>query len=250
MKNYYVPEVNEFYEGFEYEAKNSQIVDKYIPEGMSASEYYSTWEKKTYKNELVKMDKFLETPTVHFREVRVRYLDSKDIKELGWNLVMSQAHKDTYQYKAYFLEIFIDSGKVVIHKTGAERVTFNIKNKNKLIEVMKDLGLLKGLPCKPNNNDIHPEGYYAIYTMTNKQNTMTLLSKYSCSTYIKELEEIAIGLAKETKPVAVICENQQSHIFNCEGCHLYKHYVSDTSLYNSYRRSFDTMALNLFLSSK
>jgi hypothetical protein len=167
MKNYYVPEVNEFYEGFEYEAKNSPVVDKCIPEGMSASEYYNTWEKKTYKNEFVKMDKFLETPTVHFREVRVKYLDRKDIEELGWVRTLSQAHKDTYQckqYDDYFLVIFVDSGKVDIHKSGDGHVFYDIKNKNRLIEVMKDLGLLKGLPYK-HNNDIHPEGYYAIYTL-------------------------------------------------------------------------------------
>lgn len=78
----------------------------------------------------------------------------------------------------------------------------------------------------------------------------TLLSKYSCSTYINGLEELAMDITNETKAANLKCDNQQDTKFDCGSCFLYKNYIADTSSQGEYGRGFSMSALNLFLTSK
>ena len=75
--SYYVPSIEEFHVGFEYEFKNH--LDKFI--GATVEE---DWATPPYSS------------NIYTGDIRVKYLDRSDIEELGWK------EKTWYNYSGYF----------------------------------------------------------------------------------------------------------------------------------------------------
>lgn len=149
---YYVPNIEEFRIGFEYEV--------YIPE----KELWST--ETFYLNKShIDIIKYVNIQTENtLRRVRVKYLDKEDIKSFGFTLVKEYSDELVFQindgeYCFYELTLNIDDNKVNItqgcqSKMSAKKLPieqwnyFNIffgeiKNKSELQQVLKMVGVIQ-----------------------------------------------------------------------------------------------------------
>lgn len=84
MSKYYTPEINEFYNGFRFEADspNSWINEK-----------WDNWNKYVSRGRFVSL---LKT-----KAIRVKYLDKNDIEELGWLETKGLGNCSEYVFKDY-----------------------------------------------------------------------------------------------------------------------------------------------------
>lgn len=167
---YYTPELEEFHVGFEYEeySQGYQYDVKLLTEKpdiqlriLSEPELVTDWVKRVYKLDsfVTEIDGEIST---YIPEVRVKYLDEQDIKDLGWELQGESPSPYTGRplktFKItkeigfntgsdYFLET-TDSIKIMItifeyssYSGGKEEMSFTIKNKSELRKLMKQLGI-------------------------------------------------------------------------------------------------------------
>ena len=124
---YYVPEINEFHIGFEYEYED-------INESGSTTSWYKTVIKE---NECYIIDQHLKYSDD--LNLRVKYLSREDIESLGWkfntdlyirNNLTLQVHKDSITIKYY--DNFNNDSRTLVEQ-------INIKNKSEFITLLKQL---------------------------------------------------------------------------------------------------------------
>lgn len=170
---YYTPELEEFHVGFEYEEYNQgyQYDVKLLTENpdiqlqiLSEPELVTDWVKCVYE-----LDNFISLIdgeiSTYIPEVRVKYLDEQDIKDLGWEftstngMVMWFHGKEEwfgkeipgsplYKYWSYTLtfDSKYQSVKIECGTNNGDTDTFFegiIKNKSELRKLMTQLGILQ-----------------------------------------------------------------------------------------------------------
>lgn len=161
-KKFYVPSIEEFFVGFEYEYYYNPIRYKIIDDKIQ------TWEKKVYKGddfaglhknvgEEWKYDVFAQINGLLYLEdlVRVKYLDTSDIEELGFTVIKTKENafeaikKFNFTYEdcttegEYNIIVGGDKYCVIKLKDIGETTLFRgeIKNKNVLKQVFKMLDI-------------------------------------------------------------------------------------------------------------
>ena len=87
MNKYYIPEIEEFYVGFEYE--------RFVPKSNTTEE--ECWNKLSMSVNYLSLND-IDYEIIE-KEIRVKYLDQEDIENLGWTI--DEVHKDKEQ-KLYF----------------------------------------------------------------------------------------------------------------------------------------------------
>lgn len=129
-KKYYVPEIEEFCVGFEFEMKNS-----------SHPEYFD-WElckaREDFSNELNK-DYLFEYLSGDLKEgyIRVKYLDEQDILDLGFEYTNNDRDlvKDGVRIRTYIGHRFkVPNITVHIKKSSHEHIVFSGETKNKEVK--------------------------------------------------------------------------------------------------------------------
>lgn len=141
MEKYYTPDLEEFHLGFRYESGNKAIKG-------TSTEWYKDEIEETYELESVG----------DYQEVRVKYLDRKDIEELGWKYdgeifngnMLEFYHPnegdDDYSRKLQFpkdIDRLIEEGIAI----GSGYFDFcgdnyRLKNYNELKTLMKQIGII------------------------------------------------------------------------------------------------------------
>jgi hypothetical protein len=146
MEKYYTPELEEFHNGFEYEAHEESVHSK-------------KWFKKTYYGDSFLMN--FKHDSIEFIQefkkdlLRVKYLDSEDISSLGWKhglmgigdgheIDASVFHAEHYEYiMTYADRHFIQIEQKTIG-TDKKMYVFAgyIKNKSELKKLMQMIGII------------------------------------------------------------------------------------------------------------
>lgn len=138
MEKYYTPEIEEFHIGFEYESARLSNKDP--------------WRKKVAT--ITDIDE-AEACLTHFPEekiIRVKYLDRDDIESLGWKEVLGGlspiatseegvTSRRLYEKQGYFLTKWDNSLFVQIIKAEEYLFQGNVKNKSKLKDILKMVGI-------------------------------------------------------------------------------------------------------------
>jgi len=123
-KKCYVPEIEEFCVGFEYEYKQSKDID--------------LWAKMSFSFDVLRFD--LESPLKN--EVRVKYLDEQDIIDLEFKYTNNDRDlvKDDFRIRTYIGDSFKVPNIKVYFK---ENIVFSgeIKNKTELIKLLKQISI-------------------------------------------------------------------------------------------------------------
>lgn len=145
---FYTPELEEFHVGFRYEGRYAKYANINFDEGKCTVGEWSEWTPTQYGN----LDWNLYT------ERRVKYLDKKDIEELGWeyyrnifNDTMEEYCHPNEDYKngrtlrfpkdiKIFIEKGIDIGIGYMEFYGE---SYKIKNYNELKTLMKQIEIIK-----------------------------------------------------------------------------------------------------------
>jgi hypothetical protein len=144
---YYVPKLEEFYPGFEYE----RFHDHQYHDGTA-----NTWQKKIYngldfveynhKKQQFKLSVYEDLVTSDC--VRVKFLDQEDIKELGWEYSHDQIfYKDYGKHEKWFYELIFDEERfgiiIVLNNPTTWWHIFQGKlyNKSELKWLMKKIGI-------------------------------------------------------------------------------------------------------------
>jgi len=122
MSEYYTPKIEEFHVGFEYE------------------EFYNDdWHKKQYQQ-----DNFLnhdfECVFEKYYKTRVKYLDKKDIEDLGFKQVGNSYSKPLFNKNN--LNLILDEDKREINFNNINNINFKIKNKSELKNIFEMLGIV------------------------------------------------------------------------------------------------------------
>ena len=137
MKKYYIPKIEEFYVGFEYERMNG---DRWEQDMLGIDDMRSN--RNCYENEI-------EEIFIGLRDVRVKYLDQEDIESLGfickepyrWQFNKGQyrLYTEPYTSKESFR---IDRGITIKDWVDGCSIFIGvIKNKSELIKILKQLGI-------------------------------------------------------------------------------------------------------------
>ena len=133
MDKYYIPKIEEFYQGFEYErwSSSAYTTEKYIKEVFEFVNKDYVWD-----DDITNM---LACAYNGGDSIRVKYLDKEDIESLGFkqktdlyikdNLTL-QVHKDSITIKYY--DNFNNDWR-----TKVEQII--IKNKSELVKLLKQL---------------------------------------------------------------------------------------------------------------
>lgn len=129
---YYTPELEEFHVGFEYEILEDW--DTY-PE--------RTWWPQVYGVDGTNPESigFVDNSTLV--DIKVKYLDEQDIKELGW--VQDENYPTQYSLKETdFVWTLVEFDDFINIETSSRHVNFNvtIKNKSELKKLMSQLGIV------------------------------------------------------------------------------------------------------------
>lgn len=169
--NYYTPELEEFHIGFEYEAyeEGYEYKVKLVKEQpeielqvLSEPVQVVGWVKHTYQ-----LDDFITLIdgeiSTYVPEVRVKYLDEQDIKDLGWKIVGDSPSpftgkslmtykivnevgfntgKDCYLVTTDTNQIEISIFEYSSYGGSESKLLFDIKNKSELKRLMKQLGII------------------------------------------------------------------------------------------------------------
>tara|TARA_B000000475_G_C15935671_1_gene422640 strand:+ start:154 stop:525 length:372 start_codon:yes stop_codon:yes gene_type:complete len=122
MSEYYTPKIEEFHVGFEYEEFCND-----------------DWYKKQYKQ-----DNFLnhdfECVFEKCYKTRVKYLDKKDIEDLGFKQVGYSFSRPLFVKNG--LNLILDDIKREISFNNIKNVNFKIKNKSELKKIVEMLGIV------------------------------------------------------------------------------------------------------------
>ena len=148
-KKFYVPNISEFYIGFEYE--------------------WSEFGRKIWIDEIADQDDVLlayssyeETPDEYINEYRVKYLDREDIESFGFKCNTFSESKFMYgkfadefsikiKHNDFFIKYFYDDNHLIIavHNnemmdSGEESILFNgvVKNKSELKVILKQVRII------------------------------------------------------------------------------------------------------------
>lgn len=118
-QQYYVPDITEFHIGFEYEI----LID-------------GVWLKTfiTIETSLLQVKEQIKS-----KIIRVKYLDKKDICQLGWK----ETSKDCFQLKAKDYSLFLGKKHTCIMRFDDILFTGAIKNKLELKKIMQMLRISK-----------------------------------------------------------------------------------------------------------
>jgi hypothetical protein len=149
QNKFYIPDISEFYVGFEYEFQEQFMVD-------DRSETDWRKEKIEFSGYIQYIDEYLEED-----RIRVKYLDKEDIESLGFKSIdpnpLNLFNLNKYNYNITTYKI-VTSGRIgengfpeeeikeegfVIYKSYLGSVLFkgNIKNKSELIKILKMIGV-------------------------------------------------------------------------------------------------------------
>lgn len=132
-KLYYVPSLEEFHVGFQYERMNG---DKWESAVIDVNDLYSALDSG--ENEIEEIGK-------HLRDVRVKYLDKELILELGWKLSWEERYKFVFKYNDWLLIYEKNNRRIIITLEDnllGERFNGKLKNKNELKILMEWLEIL------------------------------------------------------------------------------------------------------------
>jgi hypothetical protein len=122
---YYIPDISEFYVGFECEVYN-----KY------SEEWYIFLFNQVFEDTSVAYN-FTEG------KYRVKYLDKSDIESLGFKQISTKDGFDTYLYEETTLGIYQkNSNTYYIENPGGVIFLGVIKNKSELIKLLKQLNIV------------------------------------------------------------------------------------------------------------
>lgn len=134
MSEYYIPEIEEFHVGFEFEMNDT----------------WGRWKKLTLteemlKNPLVSVGSGNER-VPYYRNTRVKYLDREDIESLGWNYkhVYSPQLEFMSENRDYEISYDVEINHLRVEVDEEDDVTlFNgtIKNKSELVTLLKQLDI-------------------------------------------------------------------------------------------------------------
>ena len=133
---FYVPSIEEFHVGFEFEETPFIGGYKLISNPIWHKVIYQITEKAPLST--------IES-MIHFKHARVKYLDKELIIELGWKLVWTENETLVFRFNDWILT-FNDFNKQIIITFGNDSLSrrFNgkLKNKNQLKILMKWLEIL------------------------------------------------------------------------------------------------------------
>lgn len=133
MENkYYIPSIEEFHVGFEYE----RLVSMKGGTAVSIEEHHETWEKRIATRQEIALI-FTSFPNI----IRVKYLDQEDIESLS-----EAATKDTYDIyaqinDAFYIDYNLLTKECKIHSMDDVLFFGKIKNKSVLKQVLKMIGV-------------------------------------------------------------------------------------------------------------
>ena len=131
MSKYYTPEIEEFHVGFMFEE-------------------YTTFDEGTYRKRKIVgwRDRYFNNLThdIRNKRVRVKYLDRKDIEELGWEYVggkLIHGVLDNFHLGEYHLRYQYNNHHIIISDKDIKFASFDgtCKNYNELKRIMKQIGL-------------------------------------------------------------------------------------------------------------
>ena len=133
---YYVPEIDEFYVGFEFEEwentafTNEEWIAKKI-------DYFTNLEYVC----IPEIDKHLEDYVLGTSLFRVKYLDKEDLIELGFK--PDPSGERYYEFNEYqlYVDIHPDFNITIYNDDPIIIFRGSIKNKSELIKVLKMLGI-------------------------------------------------------------------------------------------------------------
>lgn len=140
-QKYYIPELTEFKEGFEYEFHT--MTDK----GSIYTPKEDVVEKKIYSKECINAgnicSRSLSTikDMLHDGSIRVKYLDENDIKELGWK---ESRHKELNWFKLNKFILFKHNSSNLLSIESFNEIQYfrgRIKNKHELKLIMEKIGV-------------------------------------------------------------------------------------------------------------
>jgi uncharacterized lipoprotein YehR (DUF1307 family) len=151
MEKYYVPTINEFYDGFKFE-ENRHGQPKNDAEII---EYRNAWYKETFKCDLHGIDLYTIKQEIENNNIRVKYLDDADLKQIGFKHIkglsdISQSY--SMDNGRYFIHLnctrlstrcVIKIETSVKENSGRTLVVHSIaiKNKNELVKLMQQLNI-------------------------------------------------------------------------------------------------------------
>ena len=145
---YYTPELEEFFPGFEYEEYSQgytydvKLLSSTELQVLSEPVQTTEWIKRVYElqNFVTIIDGELSE---YIPKVRVKYLDEQDIKDLGFESVWLEGDVQTFSKNNIIVSWWINSTHIRINYT-TEWQLFDgqIKNKNELRKLMKQLGII------------------------------------------------------------------------------------------------------------
>lgn len=143
MENkYYTPEIEEFYIGFEFEYKvyKGNLLDKenVIIEWIKCNDLSNEWD---YEDCSI----YAIIKRITDNEIRVKYLDKKDIESLGYNFI-SETITDGKSHLFFktdrrTLTLFPDYTVAITHYPYVVQFHGKIKNKSELIKLLKQLDI-------------------------------------------------------------------------------------------------------------
>lgn len=126
---YYIPEIEEFHIGFEFEITNGY-----------------EWVKKVFSKEDLKSFLYEQLENgINQQYIRVKYLDKEDIESLGWKhsggkmLSGAMQYYDINKCRLYYAEHHPEYLSINVMETQVFRG--RIKNKSELRKLMKQIGI-------------------------------------------------------------------------------------------------------------
>lgn len=143
---YYIPEIEEFHIGFEYEYCNGPL-----EENDWEKDIISEYDFSSHTSGGVSCENWFEEIYKELRSTRVKYLDQEDIESLGWKFIKHHPGTTQLDFKKgiYYLDFdsnFRGKSWLRIYEGDNQSEEFNfftgfIKNKSELKILMKQLGI-------------------------------------------------------------------------------------------------------------
>ena len=130
---YYTPEISEFYVGFEFE------IASYGGKMLPGSPTIKEWIQDKLTSDLYDINYILDiyNEGKQCTDIRVKYLDSSDIEELGFIFEEQVVGKITFKYtKNNFIELHKLYTTILILNNGRTIFEGFIKNKSELIRLL------------------------------------------------------------------------------------------------------------------
>lgn len=165
---YYTPELSEFFIGFEYERRDTDIWHKCKFNGYDFSDVHTLMNKaqigvlalecktaeefERRKFELPFAEKLnkqliLNNPNIYKNRIRVQFLDKEDIESLGWNYdkTYSGLNEDMFTTDDFILDYDYELKfcRIYYRENNGDITRFSgyIKNKSELKRIMQQVGI-------------------------------------------------------------------------------------------------------------